>query len=79
MNWFTAFVNRLSSETPSFFKKIIWFGGIVGSIGAALIAAKETATIPVWLLDQADNMVLIGVVAAIVAKAAVKSNDDLAQ
>lgn len=79
MNWFEAFFKRVTSDTPSFFRKIIYFGITLGSIGGSIIAAKETVNLPYWLVDQADNMVLIGVVAAIVAKSVVKQSDPLAQ
>jgi len=79
MNWFEAFFKRLTSDTPSFFKKVIAFGIMLGAIGAGLKAAPESIELPLWLLDQADNFIIAGFVAGIVAKAAVKESNPLSQ
>jgi hypothetical protein len=79
MNWFESFLKRLLSDTPSFFAKIIYFGITLGSIGAGIMGLKGTLDIPYWLVDQADNMVIIGAVAAIVAKSTVKRSNPVSQ
>lgn len=60
----------MSASTPVFFQKIIYFGITLGAVGGSIILAKEQ--LPLWLVDWADNLVVIGVVSGIVAKAAVK-------
>lgn len=77
MNWFEAFFKRLNKETPKFFKNVIAFGITLGTIGIGIIAAKETVNFPYWLLDQADNMIIIGAVAAIIAKSTVKDPNQI--
>lgn len=79
MNWFEAFFKRVFSDTPSFFRKIIYFGVTLGAIGAGIMGLKETVELPYWLIDQADNMVIIGAVAAVIAKTTVKQSDPLSQ
>lgn len=69
MNWFEAFGKRLFKQTPAFFTKIIYFGVTLGTIGAGLILIPD---VPQNLKDWADNFILIGTVAAVVAKATVK-------
>jgi len=69
MNYFTQFGKRLVAQTPTFFKKIIYFGITLGAIGAGLIAAKDQ--LPLYIVDWADNLIIIGVVAGVVAKTAV--------
>lgn len=69
INWFEAFYKRMISSTPAFFKKIIYFGVSLGAIGLGLIALKDQ--LPAWIGDWAGNMVIIGIVSGVVAKAAV--------
>ena len=66
MNYFEIFWRRLFSETPKFFKKIIVFGIGLGTIGASILVSP--IELPAWLLDQADNLIMIGAVAALIAK-----------
>lgn len=70
INWFEAFVKRMTASTPVFFQKIIYFGITLGTIGLGLIALKDQ--LPTWLVDWSDNLVIIGLVSGVVAKAAVK-------
>lgn len=72
MNFFTAFGKRLVSSTPAFFKKIIYFGITLGAIGLGIQQLGSTMELPLWLIDQADNMMIIGGVAGVVAGVAVK-------
>lgn len=73
MNFFKALGKRLLLSTPSFFMKIVYFGISLGAIGLGVQQLGETMDLPKWLIDQADNMIIIGAVAAIVAKATVKN------
>lgn len=75
MNWFTAFAKRLFMATPDFFKKIIYFGIALGSIGGGILLAGNQ--LPAWLVDWADNLVQIGIVSSIVAGVAVKKPEAL--
>lgn len=75
MNWFVAFGKRLVSATPTFFKKIIYFGILLGAIGAGLIAAKSQ--LPLWIVDMGDNFIIVGIVAGVVAGASVKHPEAL--
>lgn len=70
INWFEAFYKRILSSTPVFFQKIIYFGITLGAIGLGLITLKDQ--LPLWIVDWADNLVIIGLVSGVVAKAAVK-------
>ncbi len=69
INWFEAFCKRMAASTPAFFQKIIYFGITLGTIGLGLIAFK--AELPAWIGEWAGNMVIIGIVSGVVAKAAV--------
>lgn len=75
INWFVQFFRRIGAETPSFFRKIIYFGITLGTIGIGLIALKSQ--LPLWIVDLADNLVIIGLVSGIVAKSAVKNPKDI--
>lgn len=63
------FLQRLTTETPKFFKKIIAFGISLGAIGLALIAANAVTPLPKIIVDVAGYMVVAGTVATAVAKA----------
>ena len=69
---------RLSSESPSFFKKIFAMAITIGSIGGAvLLLPASGVVIPAALLTIASHCVAIGAVAAVVAKFTVKDSDVL--
>ena len=80
INWFEVLVKRLGSETPSFFKKIIYFGIGLGALGGGLLGLESQGIqLPVWLIGQADNLIIIGSVSALIAKATVKNPEELAK
>lgn len=74
-----SLIKRLTSPTPQFFKKVIRISLITASGAAALLLAETitksvipdfTYTIIPWVKTVAKNLVVAGVVAAAVAKAA---------
>lgn len=71
-NWFSQFLSRLTTETPSFFKKIIGFGISIGVIGAGLIAMPDSVykSIPFDMHAIGGYMIAIGAVAGVIAKSA---------
>lgn len=69
-NWFAALVKRLQASTPSFFKKVVYFGITLGTIGTGLIAVEDQ--LPAFIGEIARYMVTAGVVAGVVAGATVK-------
>lgn len=71
-NWFSQFISRLTTETPTFFKKIVAFGITVGAIGAGLVAlpASIIAKMPFNLNTIGGYMIAIGAVAGVIAKSA---------
>ncbi len=77
MNFITQFGKRLLLSTPSFFMKIVYFGITLGAIGLGIQELGATMHLPAWLIDQADNLMIIGAVCAIVAKATVKNPESI--
>lgn len=72
---------RVTSPTPSFFKKVIRLGIIAGSIGLAIIgapatlaAAGVTIVLPVLITTIGQGLVIAGVVAGAVAKTTVEDS-----
>lgn len=64
--FFNLFWERLVSETPKFFKKIIALGITLGTIGGSLLLLK--GKIPDSLYDVSGYLMTIGIVAAAIAK-----------
>jgi len=73
MNFLTELGKRLVLSTPSFFMKIVYFGVSLGAIGLGIQELGATMHLPYWLIDHADNLMIIGAVSAIVAKATVRN------
>ena len=73
---------RIKTETPVFFKKIIKGGIGIGAVGAGLVAPALSAAVhwPEILVQIGGHMVAIGGVAAAVSKFACadKKEDDAA-
>jgi hypothetical protein len=66
-------LQRLTTETPKFFKKILNFAIILGGVGTALLAIDVTnlpIDLPPIFFKIAGYMVTAGVVAGVVAKSA---------
>lgn len=67
---------RLTSETPSFFKKIVAFGATLLAIGLALLGLKEVdVKVPEIIYTIASYMVTAGTVISVVAKSATTDPD----
>jgi ABC-type xylose transport system permease subunit len=62
--------NRITSPTPSFFRKIRNIGLILGAVGGALLAAP--ITLPAAVITAAGYMVTAGLVASAVSATAVE-------
>ena len=71
-NWFSQFLLRLTTETPTFFKKIVAFGITIGAIGAGFIALPDSVikAIPLDIHAIGGYMLAIGAVCGVVAKTA---------
>jgi len=70
MNNLTQYFNltkeRLKSATPLYFKKIIYFGVILGGLGLSLALAGTL--VPIFIHTLSGYLITIGIVSATVAK-----------
>jgi len=67
MNFIKETLRRLVLETPSYFKKLIYFGVALGAIGTGLIAIPELAEFHAI----GEKLFIIGLVCGVIAKTAV--------
>jgi hypothetical protein len=68
-------LERLSAETPNFFKKVINISLTISAAGAAVLGANSTVpdlNLPPNIVTYAKYAVLAGIVAAAVSKTTVK-------
>lgn len=70
---------RFRAETPGYFRKLIWFGVALGSIGGALMEQHVASYLPESITKMAGTLFTIGVVASAVAKLAVKNPEVIEQ
>lgn len=75
MSFFSLLWQRINSETPAFFKKVIGFGVTIGGIGLGLVAIPN---IPERLQEIGGYMITAGAICAAVAKSTT-SNTTLAE
>lgn len=77
-NFFLELYERLLSEAPPFFKKFMYLGTIIGTIGLGLMEAPEDvkALFPESLNKLASYMVAVGYFVAFMAKLPKKDKDD---
>ena len=75
-------LKRLTSESPTFFKKVQALAITIGAIGGGILAAPVTLSgmgivivLPAILSTIATHMVAVGVVAAFVAKTTVADSN----
>jgi hypothetical protein len=67
MNFFKETFRRLALQTPSYFKKMIYFGITLGAIGTGLMAIPELAEFH----SIGEKLLVIGLVCGVIAKTAV--------
>lgn len=72
MNYFQEFKNRLTKETPKFFKRMLWLGGYLSTAAGAVLAIPG---IPEKLQVIAGYVLTAGLVIAAMSKLPVKSPD----
>ena len=71
---------RLTLPSPSFFKKVQWFGVVIGAIGGGLMAINQQfpdTVVVGFLAKYAKEFVAIGAVIALVAKLPVADPNQL--
>lgn len=62
-------LKRLFSETPKFWKRAAWLGGVLTAVSVGLLSAPETIHIPDVLQTVAGYLATAGFVLTLVAKA----------
>lgn len=67
MNFVKETLRRLALQTPSYFKKLIYFGIALGTIGTGLMAIPEL----VQFHAIGEKLFIIGLVCGVIAKTAV--------
>ena len=77
MNFVKETLRRLVLETPSYFRKLIYFGVSLSAIGLGIQQLPETMQVPQLIKDIADHLVWIGAVSALIAKSAVKDPNQI--
>jgi hypothetical protein len=73
MNFVKETFRRMVLDTPSYFKKLIYFGIALGTIGTGLMAIPELA----FLHELGKILIAIGLACSVVAKAAVKDTNQI--
>jgi uncharacterized membrane protein YhhN len=73
MNFAKETFRRLVLQTPSYFKKLIYFGLTLGAVGAGLIAVPELEKFH----SLGQHLVIIGLVCSVIAKTAVKDTNQI--
>jgi hypothetical protein len=73
MNFANETFRRLVLETPSYFKKLIYFGITLGTIGAGLMAVPELYQ----FYPIGEKLLIIGLVCGVIAKTAVKDPNQI--
>lgn len=70
-------LDRLTSETPVFFKKVFAFGATILAVGAAILGSQELKllNVPDVLYTIAQYMVATGTVIGLVAKSTTVNPD----
>lgn len=67
MNFVKETIRRLLLETPSYFRKLIYFGITLGTIGAGLMAVPEL----IQFHAIGEKLFIVGLVCGVIAKTAV--------
>ena len=62
-------LQRLLSETPKFWNKAAWLGGVLTAISASLLVAPEGIELPELVRTIAGYLAAAGFVLTVVAKA----------
>jgi hypothetical protein len=73
MNFVKETFRRLVLETPSYFKKLIYFGIAIGAVGAGLMAIPELASFHAI----GEKLFIIGLVSGVIAKTAVNDTNQI--
>lgn len=62
-------LERLASETPKFWNKAAWLGGVLTAVSVGLLSAPDTIHLPDVLQSAAGYLATAGFVLTVVAKA----------
>jgi hypothetical protein len=73
MNFVKETFRRLVLETPSYFKKLIYFGIAIGAVGAGLMAIPELASFHAI----GEKLFIVGLVSGVIAKTAVNDTNQI--
>jgi len=73
MNFVKETFRRLVLDTPSYFKKMIYFGITLGAIGAGFVAIPELESFH----GIGEKLIVIGLACSVVAKSAVKDPNQI--
>jgi hypothetical protein len=73
MNFAKETLRRLTLSTPSYFRKLIYFGITLGTIGAGFVTIPELS----FLHELGEVLIAIGLACSVVAKAAVKDTNHI--
>jgi hypothetical protein len=68
MNFIKETLTRVALKTPSYFKKLIYFGIALGTIGTGLMAIPELEQ----FYSIGERLLIIGLVCGVVAKTTVQ-------
>lgn len=61
---------RLNSETPKFWKKAAWLGGVLTAVSVGIVSAPDSIEIPELIKAVAGYLATAGFVMTLLAKAA---------
>lgn len=75
MNIFQQIAKRYSSDTPKFWKKVMWFGGVLGTVSAGLLVVPDGVNVPAVLQNIAGYMATGSYVLLLIAGAATKDQN----
>ncbi len=70
-------LNRLTHPTPKFFNRLAMIGGILGTVGGALLAWP--VALPVALVTLGGHLVAVGATVVAVSKLTVQNPENLSK